>query len=124
MLLFYLIFYDLIELIPERFLGDQRASYNQELEFKLRIGEVTNAPTVEDIILESADLRVSQTIFGQGNKLPTVSVSIIYLLFLYFGFTLCLYHYFFVSFSHKSISLNSTNTLIMAGSHFYPLGIL
>ena len=42
----------------DRFLGDQRASYNQDLSFTLRIGEAGPAP-----------------IFGQNNHLPSVTVT-------------------------------------------------
>lgn len=60
--------------IPDRFLGDQRASYNQDLEFRLRIGESGPSPTVQDVILEGAGLTITQTIFGQGNRMPSVEV--------------------------------------------------
>nr|CAD7454512.1 unnamed protein product [Timema tahoe] len=56
---------------PDKFLGDQRASYNQELEFKLRIGESGPGATVEDVVLEGAGLSITQAIFGQGNPLPS-----------------------------------------------------
>lgn len=55
---------------PTKFLGDQRASYNQDLQFKLRVGEPGPVPTVEDVILEGAGLSITQPIFGQGNPLP------------------------------------------------------
>ncbi|XP_073977260.1 laminin subunit gamma-1 isoform X2 [Rhodnius prolixus] len=58
---------------PERFLGDQRASYNQDFEFRLRLSENGPAASVEDIILESNKLRVSQTIIGQGNESPSTA---------------------------------------------------
>ncbi|XP_052121293.1 laminin subunit gamma-1 isoform X1 [Frankliniella occidentalis] len=57
---------------PDKFLGDQRASYNQDLSFHLRIGENGPSPTVQDVVLEGSGLSISQAIFGQGNKLPTV----------------------------------------------------
>ncbi|KAJ9596346.1 hypothetical protein L9F63_012621, partial [Diploptera punctata] len=57
---------------PDRFLGDQRASYNQDVTFKLRIGENGPAPTVEDIVLEGAGLSITQAIFGQQNPLPAI----------------------------------------------------
>ncbi|XP_046665340.1 laminin subunit gamma-1 isoform X1 [Homalodisca vitripennis] len=57
---------------PDRFLMDQRASYNQDLEFRLRIGESGPAPTVQDVVLEGAGLTITQTIFGQGNRMPAV----------------------------------------------------
>ena len=59
-------------LILVRFLGDQRGSYNQELNFTLRIGEHGPKPSAEDIILEGAGLRVSRPIFGYKNTLPSV----------------------------------------------------
>ncbi|XP_076636198.1 laminin subunit gamma-1 isoform X1 [Colletes latitarsis] len=59
---------------PDRFLGDQRASYNQDLSFTLRIGEVGPAPTARDIILEGGNgEQITQPIFGQNNRLPTVT---------------------------------------------------
>ncbi|XP_046391414.1 laminin subunit gamma-1 isoform X2 [Ischnura elegans] len=59
-------------LAPERYLGDKRASYNQDISFKLRIGETAASPTVRDVVLEGAGLSISQAIFGQGNTLPSV----------------------------------------------------
>lgn len=59
---------------PSKFLGDQRASYNQDFEFKLRIGEPEAVPTVEDLILEGAGLSITQPIFGQNNPLPNTQV--------------------------------------------------
>ncbi|XP_063244920.1 laminin subunit gamma-1 isoform X2 [Bacillus rossius redtenbacheri] len=56
---------------PDRFLGDQRSSYNQQLQFKLRIGESGPAPTVEDVVLEGAKQSITQAIFGQANPLPS-----------------------------------------------------
>ncbi|XP_031846744.1 laminin subunit gamma-1 isoform X2 [Nomia melanderi] len=59
---------------PDRFLGDQRASYNQDLSFTLRIAEAGPAPTVRDIILEGGNgEQITQPIFGQNNRLPTVT---------------------------------------------------
>lgn len=63
-------------LAPTKFLGDQRASYNQHLEFRLRIGETGAAPTVEDVVLQGAGLSISQPIFGQNNPLPSTDVRI------------------------------------------------
>lgn len=63
-------------LAPDRFLGDQRASYNQDLSFSLRIGETGPAATARDVILESANGgQITQAIFGQNNRPPTVKVS-------------------------------------------------
>lgn len=59
----------------DRFLGDQRASYNHELSFYLRIGELGPQATTEDVILEGAGLAISAPIFAQGNSLPSTQVS-------------------------------------------------
>ena len=56
---------------PERYLGDQKHSYNQFLTFTLRIGEEGPRATFEDIILEGAGMTISQPIFGQGNPIPS-----------------------------------------------------
>ncbi|XP_069998126.1 laminin subunit gamma-1 isoform X4 [Penaeus vannamei] len=58
-------------LAPDRFLGDQRASYNHELSFLLRVGELGPQASTEDIILEGAGLSISAPIFAQGNPLPS-----------------------------------------------------
>lgn len=59
----------------ERFLGDQRASYNQDLTFTLRIAENEPAPTARDVILEGGNgEQLTQPIFGQTNQLPNTSV--------------------------------------------------
>ncbi|KAK0177645.1 hypothetical protein PV328_001679 [Microctonus aethiopoides] len=59
---------------PDRFLGDQRASYNQDLYFTLRIGETEPAPTARDVILEGGNgEQITQPIFGQNNRLPSVT---------------------------------------------------
>lgn len=50
----------------------QRGSYNQELNFTLRIGEHSPKPSADDVILEGAGLRVSRPIFGQRNALPSI----------------------------------------------------
>lgn len=57
-------------LAPERFLGEQRAAYNQELEFKLRVNE-GGVASINDIILEGNGLQIYQAIFGQGNQQPS-----------------------------------------------------
>lgn len=65
----------------DRFLGDQRASYNQDLSFTLRIGEAGPAPTVRDVIFEGGNgEQITQPIFGQNNHLPSVTVNKIYLI--------------------------------------------
>ncbi len=55
---------------PDRYLGDQRASYNQQLLFTLRVSEAGARATIEDLVLEGSGLTISQPIFGQGNQLP------------------------------------------------------
>lgn len=59
----------------DRFLGDQRASYNHKLSFYLRIGELGPQATTEDVILEGAGLAISAPIFAQGNSLPSTQVN-------------------------------------------------
>ncbi|XP_017769170.1 PREDICTED: laminin subunit gamma-1-like [Nicrophorus vespilloides] len=57
---------------PDRYLGDQRASYNQLLKFTLRIGENRAIPTPTDVILEGAGTYITSHIFAQGNSVPSV----------------------------------------------------
>lgn len=64
-------------LAPPIFLGDQKASYNQLLEFTLRIGDNRATPTSADVILEGSGTAVSCTIFAQDNGVPTIQVEII-----------------------------------------------
>ena len=64
-------------LAPERYLGDQRASYNHLLQFRLRIGDYDRPiPTATDIILEGGGVSVTNTIFAQQNKIPSNVVRI------------------------------------------------
>lgn len=61
---------------PDRFLGDQRASYNQDFSFKLRLGERGAAPTVRDIIFEGRNReQITQPIFGQDNPSPSTEIA-------------------------------------------------
>lgn len=57
---------------PERYLGDQRFSYNQFLSFELQIGEETSHPSVVDIIIEGSGQRIALHIFAQANPVPGV----------------------------------------------------
>lgn len=58
-------------LAPDRFLGDQRASYNHLLKFKLQlVDQIGPNPSSSDIILEGSDAKISLPIFAQGNPLP------------------------------------------------------
>ena len=53
-------------LFPERYLGDQRFSYDQHLSFTLRCGEEGARASVLDIIIEGGNgLRISAPIFAQ-----------------------------------------------------------
>lgn len=61
---------------PDRFLGDQRSSYNQLLEFSLRIGDNRAMPAATDIILEGNGNRITNTIFAQDNGSPTIQVGL------------------------------------------------
>lgn len=65
---------------PPKFLGDQRASYNQELRFSLKVGasDLGPRPSVEDIIIigggENPN-QISLPITEQNNPLPTESLQ-------------------------------------------------
>ncbi|XP_057672531.1 laminin subunit gamma-1-like [Diorhabda carinulata] len=61
---------------PNRFLGDQRTSYNQLLEFTLRIGDNRVVPTATDIILEGSGTSVTNTIFAQKNPVPNMQSQV------------------------------------------------
>jgi len=63
-------------LAPDRFLGDQRASYNQKLTFSLRISDAGGRASIEDIVLQGSGLSISLPIFGQGNELPGMQSQI------------------------------------------------
>lgn len=63
-------------LAPDRYLGDQRASYNQLLTFTLRIGENNPIATAMDIELEGGGGYVRNSIFAQRNLLPNIQVSL------------------------------------------------
>ncbi|XP_060520343.1 laminin subunit gamma-1-like isoform X2 [Cylas formicarius] len=60
---------------PDRFLGDQRNSYNQILDFSLRIGDSRPIPTATDILLEGAGRSITNTIFAQKNRIPTIETQ-------------------------------------------------
>ncbi|KAH9630190.1 hypothetical protein HF086_000750 [Spodoptera exigua] len=57
--------------IGDQFLGDQRPSYNHDLKFSLRLGEVRGYPSATDIILEGPRSSVSVNIYAQNNPEPT-----------------------------------------------------
>ena len=57
-----------------QYLGDQRASYNQDLTFKLRIQDGEATPSQEDIVIFGGGAKASKialTITAQENNLPT-----------------------------------------------------
>ena len=65
---------------PQRFIGDQRWSYNRELKFSLKIGaeDIGPRPTAEDIIIEGGGdkpTRLSLTITAQNNPIPTADMQ-------------------------------------------------
>ena len=61
---------------PDRFLGDQRLSYNRELRFRLKIGpmDLGPQPSPEDIVIEGGGATptiISVPITAQSNPIPT-----------------------------------------------------
>ncbi|KAK9885636.1 hypothetical protein WA026_012400 [Henosepilachna vigintioctopunctata] len=61
---------------PERYLGDQRASYNQILQFKLRIGKSMALSSAEDVIIEGAAEKIVLPIFAQQHNLPSTEAQL------------------------------------------------
>jgi laminin gamma 1 len=60
-----------------KFLGDQRASYNQDLKFKLRIDQGGPRPAAEDIIIlggGAKTTKITLTLTEQNNPLPETQV--------------------------------------------------
>ena len=64
---------------PAIFLGDQRASYNQELGFKLKIIDQGPVATQEDIVItgmvNGRSTRISLSITSQNNSLPSIQMQ-------------------------------------------------
>lgn len=61
---------------PDRFLGDQRASYNRLLKFRLQIvGQQGPNPSPDDIILEGAGSKISLPIFAQYHNVPDQQIQ-------------------------------------------------
>lgn len=98
--------YGVFFLAPRRFLGDQRASYNQDLEFKLRVSDNSPVPA-RDIIIEGAALTISQPIFGQKNPLPTTQVDVLLSYQFFFFYILC---------RTKNIGFGYTSIMTTGGS--------
>ena len=64
----------------EKFLGDQKASYNQELKFKLRVGQ-TGLVGPNDLIIMAGGARVTKisvSLTDQNNPTPSVMVTLTY----------------------------------------------
>ena len=66
--------------IVDKFLGDQKASYNQELKFKLRVGQAGAVPRQDDLIIMSGGekrvTKISMSLTDQNNPVPGLSVRI------------------------------------------------
>ena len=60
-----------------KFLGDQRLSYNQDLTFKLRLGEEQARASVLDVVIEGNGFMVSAPIYSQVKKLHVFRRKII-----------------------------------------------
>ncbi|XP_067941186.1 laminin subunit gamma-1-like [Watersipora subatra] len=60
---------------PQRFLGNQQFSYDQFLEFNLRIGESEGRPSQRDVILEGNGRSIYLPLFAQQNPLPSVTTQ-------------------------------------------------
>ena len=62
-----------LKFASEKFLGDQKASYNQELTFKLRMGEEGGSPGQDDLVIISGGDRpskISVSLIDQNNPPP------------------------------------------------------
>ncbi len=63
-------------LFVERYLGDQRFSYNRYLTFTLRVGDAAGArASIIDVVLEGSGQKVSGPIFAAGNQMPGVATK-------------------------------------------------
>lgn len=61
--------------VLDSYLGNQRASYNHDLSFSLRIGAESVRISAHDVILEGAGQRLSVPITEQGNPIPSHRVQ-------------------------------------------------
>lgn len=57
--------------VVDKFLGDQRFSYNRFMTFTMRIGEDGSRVSREDIIIEGGGFRITTPIYSQGNPQPS-----------------------------------------------------
>ncbi len=65
--------------VIDKFLGDQKASYNQELKFKLRVGEAGAIPRQDDLIIMAGGkrpIKISLSLTDQNNPVPGLQVKI------------------------------------------------
>ena len=68
----------LLKFASEKFLGDQKASYNQDLTFKLRVGEEGGYPGQDDLAIISGGDRpskISVSLVDQNNPPPDRQVK-------------------------------------------------
>lgn len=56
---------------PEKFLNDKKYSYNHNISFYLQVTGDGLLTTIDDIIIEGNGLRITASIFNQGNQLPS-----------------------------------------------------
>jgi hypothetical protein len=64
-------------LAPEEYLGDMRASYNQDIMFKLRVNDEGPTPGAEDVIIVGGGAKttkISLSITEQNNSVPAFEV--------------------------------------------------
>ena len=64
----------------EKFLGDQKASYNQELKFKLRVGQPGVVTEQDDLVIMAGGARVTKisvSLTDQNNPTPSIIVNTI-----------------------------------------------
>lgn len=65
-------------LAPSKYLGDQRASYNQDLTFKLRINDASPRSGTEDIVIVGGGAKTTKitlSIVAQNNSLPSFQMQ-------------------------------------------------
>jgi len=65
-------------LAPDKFLGDQKASYGQTLKFKLRVGEAGVIPRQDDLVIMSGGnrpIKISLSLTDQDNPIPNLSMQ-------------------------------------------------
>lgn len=66
----------------ERYLGDQRYSYSQDLSFTLRVGEEGARPSVTDLVIEGDGMKITLPLYYQvlvSNKKQILKYSIFFI---------------------------------------------